>query len=82
MAAPINDKPFEHHSRNGTQFTGARCDLREGVEGLVPVHVMRSAVLLAQDVAEFTAWHRSCIWDQLNGFQGYDCIHFTFTEEG
>lgn len=68
----INDRPLEHTSRNGTWFSAPRCDLRGGVVVVKPVGLDEKS--LAQDLIEFAAWHSRCIWDQLNGFPGYDCL--------
>lgn len=70
----INENPIEHIAHNFTRFTAKRADLKGGVEVEKPYGIPE--ILFAQDVAEFAAWHRGCIFDQLNGFQGYDCIQF------
>jgi hypothetical protein len=70
----LNDKPFEYHSRNGTQFNAARCDFRGGVDVKVFKHSSQTAVL--QDFVEMAAYHALHIHSQLNGFQGYDCVPF------
>lgn len=33
---------------------------------------------LAAEVAEFAAWHAMVIHPNLNGFQGYDTLRFSF----
>ncbi len=70
----INETPIEHCSYNFTRFTAARADLSGGVVVERPARL--SEAQFAQDVAEFAAWHRGAIWDQLNGFAGYDCLRF------
>lgn len=70
----INENPLEHTSSNFTRFIANRCDLQDGVKVEKPEDI--SELRFAQDVAEFAAWHRGCIFEQLNGFQGYDCIKF------
>lgn len=69
-----NSHSIEHRSANGTIFTCARADLKADIvyHSEWPIDLPK----LMQDVAEFATWHRSCIWDQLNGFQGYDTIRF------
>lgn len=79
MTRFLNESPFEHRSRYGCEFTGTRCDFRDGVRVVRPRHI--NEVQFASDVAEFAAWHSSNIWEQLNGFQGYDCIDFTIELE-
>lgn len=74
MTIEINENRLEHTSHNLTRLVANRCDLRDGVKVEKPEGI--SEVQFAQDVAEFAAWHRCCIFDQLNGFQGYDCIRF------
>ena len=55
----LNEKPLEHTSSNSTRFTATRCDLKSGVQVEKPVGISEPA--FARDVAEFAAWHRSCI---------------------
>lgn len=84
MTVWVNEKPFEHRCRNGTVFTGTRCDLRDGVDvqldGWVK-DVRGWRELVNCDYVEFAAWHALNIFPQLNGFQGYDCITFRNTTE-
>lgn len=70
----LNEQPIEHRSSNFTRFTAARADLSGGVVVERPARLTDAQ--FAQDVAEFAAWHRGAIWTQLNGFAGYDCLHF------
>ena len=66
----MNKEHYGHFSSNGSIFVGTKCDLT----GLN--RVFRSEELTEHqwlsDVMEFTAWHRTCIWENLNGFAGYD----------
>lgn len=71
----INDKPLEHTSHNGTTFKASRCDLQGGVTVTKPAWLI-SDLQLAADFGEFTAWHALCIFKQLNGFAGYNCIQY------
>ena len=78
---PMNDMPFEHVSRHGTKFTCARCDFREPVKVKMEVSLMEIADYqalqrLMVDISEMIGYHSRNIWDQLNGFQGYDCINY------
>ncbi len=79
MTQFLNDKPFEHNTNNGLTFTGSRCDFKDGVTVQMPMWKV-SVEKMCADFAEFAAWHRSCIWEQLNGFQGYDCVNYTIIE--
>jgi hypothetical protein len=74
----INATPISHTSYYGTTFTADRADLHGGVT--VTTRNRDQLQRLMSDVAEFTAWHRGNIWDQLNGFPGYDCIRFNIVE--
>lgn len=70
--SPINESPIEHHAHHGTIFSADRADLRNGLKARY-----RWKLTEAQkraDFLEFGAWHRSEIYEQLNGFQGYDCV--------
>ncbi len=79
MSKFLNEKPFLHSSNNGLTFSGTRCDFKDGVIVQMPMWEVTVAQIGA-DFAEFAAWHRSCIWDQMNGFQGYDCVDYTIVE--
>jgi hypothetical protein len=72
----INDKPLEHTSHHGTTFKAQRSDLYGGVTVTKPAWPIAEAQFAA-DFGEFTAWHALCIFKQLNGFAGYDCIQYT-----
>lgn len=75
----INEKPVEHVSFNMVTFKAKRADLVGGVD----VYVMRpmDSIELMQACADFTSWHCLCIWEQLNGFAGYDNIKFRLHDE-
>lgn len=75
----INENPISHTSYNGTEFTADRADLRNGVTAAVPDRIRADQIMT--DTAEFAAWHRGQIWEQLNGFSGYDCIRFNIVEK-
>lgn len=70
----LNDKPYEHHSRNGTKFFASRCDLREGVRVIKPNSQFFTELHFAEDMLEFGAMHRIHMDGRLNGFSGYDCV--------
>lgn len=73
----LNEEPFQFRAQHGTLFASDRCDLR----GWVRVHRAPSdRARAAEDVAQFAAHHAISIWPHLNGFQGYDCIHFKFED--
>ena len=74
----INNQSIQHRSNNGTVFNCSRADLRAPIEYYFQWSISVSQQM--QDVAEFAAWHRGCIWDQLNGFQGYDTLDFVLVE--
>lgn len=63
---------FSHRSRNGTCFECAFLDLSASVE----VTNAAEGTYLLQDVSEFAGSHAVNILPRLNGFQGYDCVHF------
>ena len=78
---PMNDMPFEHVSNHGTKFTCARCDFRSPVKVKMELSLMEMADHIALqhlmvDISEMIGYHSKNIWDQLNGFSGYDCIHY------
>jgi len=33
---------------------------------------------MAADFSEFGAWHSSVIWEDLEGFAGYDCVKYVY----
>ena len=72
--APIKrDQPITHRTHHGTVFMCSRADLD------APIRVYdraRDDMDFARDVAEFTGWHATTIWPDLNGFPGYDTIKF------
>lgn len=75
----INKNPISHTSNYGTKFSAVHADLSDGVT--VIRNESTSIEHFAADVAEFSAWHRGNIWEQLNGFSGYDCIRFTIKNQ-
>lgn len=72
----LNDSPFEHLCHYGTQIKSSRCDFREGVE----VHHLEGAKIehIMADIGEVMGWHAMNIIPRLNGFNGYDCLKYTF----
>jgi hypothetical protein len=74
-----NEKPFEYHTNDGVIFTSDRCDFSSGVKvkgfacNISQPHNLHAAL---RAVAEMIAYHRAEVWPTLNGFSGYDCIHF------
>lgn len=79
MAKFLNEKKFEHICGNGTQFTADRCDFRGGILAEVPKGISRKELM--QDVSEMIAYHALNIFNQLNGFSGYDCIKYEIKEK-
>ena len=79
MAISLNKKKFEHLCRNGTRFTADRCDFRNGVVAEIPHSISREQLM--QDVSEMIAYHALNIFDQLNGFSGYDYITYIIKGE-
>jgi hypothetical protein len=76
----INDKPIDHITSRGVTFRCARADLREPIIIYNYDHIT-SFGEFAKAAAEFAAWHALCIFDQLNGFQGYGSLDFKLSEE-
>jgi len=75
-----NVTPIEHTCRNGTSFKCERADLKGGVTVTQAWGDANPEKRMA-DFAEFGAWHAHWIHEHLNGFQGYDCVRYVFTEE-
>lgn len=75
MRPPMNDKPYSHNGRHGTEFKSDRCDLASGVEVTKPEGITDAQ--FAADLAEFGAFHALNIREDLNGFSGYDCVDYT-----
>lgn len=73
MKLNLNNTPFYHVSRGGTEFTATRCDLEEGIVIEFP---NSDSATYASDIAEMIGYHSTMILPELNGFQGYDCIIF------
>lgn len=79
MFGRLNEKPFKHSCQNGCVFTSDRCDLKNGVVVLLPEGISQEE--LCADSAEFAGYHAVAIREDLNGFAGYDAIHYTFRKE-
>jgi hypothetical protein len=74
----LNNKPFKYQARYGTEFNCNRCDFME------PVFYENSPKKLSHqlsDVAEMVSYHAMNVWEELNGFNGYDCIIFEKTSK-
>lgn len=71
----MNEKPFEYTSHFGTKFNATRCDFFNGV---TVSDKNPNNDKYTSDVAEMIGYHATNIHPQLNGFQGYDCIYWTF----
>ena len=68
-----NVEKFEYHSNSGVIFRCGRSDFAEPIKVFgIPLNL---DVLLGA-VSEMIAFHRAEIWPYLNGFAGYDAIHF------
>lgn len=72
---PMNDMPFEHVSHNGTVFKCSRCDFKEPIYVSQPDESFWLNKLMV-DISEMIGYHAMNIWNQLNGFQGYDTIEY------
>jgi len=75
------DTPIEHIS--GMLVFKAQANLMGGVIVEIPEWMEPEEIGLesfGMAVAEFIAWHRGNIWNQLNGFSGYDRIQFKFVQ--
>lgn len=68
MREILNEKPFEHHCRNGTVFKARRCDFKGGVTAYIPDRMPLE--LMMEDASELAAWHWANIVPKLNGFTG------------
>lgn len=82
MSESMNTKPFSHKAGR-FEFSCPQCDLRGGLT----IHAPRSytQLELVAAVAEMIGYHAVAIWPELNGFSGYDAIHWIIqhpTEEG
>jgi hypothetical protein len=77
---PINERPVEYVSISGITFRCKRADFAghkirvSGWEGPYRDEETR----LMQAVADFIGFHAMNIHPALNGFAGYDTIHFEF----
>ena len=74
----MNDKPFSHACRFGTEFIAYRCDF---VGGIKIKNRPSNQLFFASDVAEMIGFHAVNIRPELNGFQGYDCIQWSVATE-
>jgi hypothetical protein len=77
MTRYINAESLEHRSENGTIFKSDTCDLSSGVYVSKPDKI--SETNFASDIAEFAAWHSTCIFEQLNGFQPWKTVRYIIT---
>ena len=78
MAKFINEQPIEHSSSNGTTFKADRADLIGGVTVQAYSHTSEKDKMA--DFAEFAAWHTHCIFNQLNGFNGWSAVKYIHLE--
>jgi len=69
----MNEKPFSHTCRYGTTFQSDRCDFKNGVR---MIGLPKNRFMAASDVAEMIGFHATNIHSDLNGFAGYDTIHW------
>jgi len=73
-----NTQPFSWSSRNGSQFY---CDRKDFGSKIFVSCSPEKKERLSQDIAEMIAMHALEIWPTLNGFSGYDCLNFEFSEK-
>ena len=69
MAEPINDRPLNYQSDNGTGFKASRSDMAEGLEIIKPEGM--SELAFAQDMFEFGWYFTTEIQGKLNSFRGF-----------
>ena len=67
----LNDKPFQHMARFGTEIKAKRCDFQGGYELFRPAHLTNEE--FASDVAEIFHWHAMNICPDLNGYTFGTC---------
>lgn len=72
MTKFLNEKPFGHLCRFGTEFKAKRCDFQGGLTAHVPAHLTVEQIL--SDGIQVGGWHGVNIWTELNGFGGYDYL--------
>lgn len=77
----MNDLPFNHHSI-GVEFISSRCDFK----GTVYVAVYDTSELpdtktIMKATASMIGYHACNIHKELNGFAGYDAIHYEFVDQ-
>lgn len=70
----LNEAPLFHTGPHGTSFQCNRSDLRQEIQFHTPRGVTELQV--RHDFAEFGAWHALQVHPHLNGFPGYDTLHF------
>lgn len=75
----LNNKKFSHYCGNGSYFECERCDFTKPIVAKVPEKLTEEQ--FATDVAEMIGYHAQAIWENLNGFQGYNTIRFRVTRE-
>lgn len=71
----VRPQSWSHFASNGTLF---ECDRKDLVGGIRVTDAPPDADLLAKDVAEVIGFHAVNYWPELNGFAGYDCVHFIY----
>lgn len=77
---PMNDMPFSHYA-NGFEFFSDRCDFSGSVYVVVDDKTKQpDPVQLMSATASVMGYHAINIHRELNGFQGYDTIHYEFVE--
>lgn len=81
----INDHPVEHQTSNFILFKAKRADLVGGVDVTITdlcksLQPEDMSIELMKATTEFVSWHCLCIWEQLNGFSGYDNIEYRLHE--
>lgn len=75
----LNERPFTYLAHHGTEFQASHCDFRDGVSCIS--HEDATQEQLMADVAEMAGYHAVNIWPELNGFSGYDCIRFQWSQK-
>jgi hypothetical protein len=66
-------KSFEHTGRHGTVLKAPSMDIAKGV---VKVYKPRglSDSKFAEDMTNIIGWWSANVYNDLNGFQGFDCV--------
>jgi hypothetical protein len=70
-----NEKPFRYEGDYGSVFVADRSDFKNGV---AVKNIPSEPHAFASEVAAMIGYHATNIHPKLNGFQGYDCIHWIF----